>query len=736
MPSAWAQHPPSPGLPFPAFVPAPAAEADPSTVSWARRLAARRALLEASAGKTTAPADTFQLPVLLGQYADRAGTFSADAFEAHLFGVNPSGNLPDYYTEVSYGQFYVQGAVYGWFEAPEPQSFYAGTRNGFSASFPGSARGFVRHVVEAADASVDFAQYDNDGPDGRPNSGDDDGVVDGVFVVFPGPGADWFPSNDNLWPHMTSLGNQAYTTQDRGANGSFIRVDPYAVVPERAGGGPEGQDSLRPLGVFAHELGHFLGLPDLYDRAGSGAGPNADGSEGLGGWDLMATGSWGGNGRSPARPSHLSAWSKMQLGWLQPTTLVGRLDDVALSSTTTTPSAYRLWDDPFEGTRYFLIENRQQEGFDEQLHGGGLLIYHVDENRRYGSACWSCGPINDDETHKLIDLEAADGRADLDTKQNRGDAGDPFPGTTGTSSFGPRTQPSSQRYDNTDTGISVQRITPDGTVMRFDVDAPAPQGTFLAYDEDGMSGFGWGFDDARPSWVGVHFTLSQDAALAAVDVGLRHRDVRYRVAVHAGFDPDQRQPGPLLISEEGAASSRGWHTHTFETPVFLNGTREVFVTIRLEGKHTYEHSYDRWGPRSGRSYFSEDGQRWSDSISRLNTGGDLNLRLRLLSRPDGVQTAVDSEAPAAPTSRLLAPYPHPIRTSAAVPFETNEAGRVTLRVYDVLGREVALLLDAALPAGAHETSWPGQGYAPGVYLLRLDTPSHQDTRTVVVLRAN
>ena len=110
--------------------------------------------------------------------------------------------------------------------------------------------------------------------------------------------AEWGGGNNNIWPHMSNLGSYEYVTNDIGANGNNIIVSSYAVSPELAGGGDCFNDVIRPIGVFAHEFGHILGLPDLYDRSGN--------SEGLGDWCLMASGSWSRMGwRTPA---HMSVW--------------------------------------------------------------------------------------------------------------------------------------------------------------------------------------------------------------------------------------------------------------------------------------------------------------------------------------------------------------------------------------------------------------------------------------------
>lgn len=68
--------------------------------------------------------NTVKLPVILGNYSDRTNTYTASTFQDLLFGSNPTGNMIQYYSEVSYGQFTLTGATYGWFSVPETQTFY------------------------------------------------------------------------------------------------------------------------------------------------------------------------------------------------------------------------------------------------------------------------------------------------------------------------------------------------------------------------------------------------------------------------------------------------------------------------------------------------------------------------------------------------------------------------------------------------------------------------------------
>jgi M6 family metalloprotease-like protein len=128
------------------------------------------------------------------------------------------------------------------------------------------------------------------------------------------------------------------------------------------------------MGVFAHEYGHGLGLPDLYDTDKS--------SKGTGDWDLMAGGSWNKVSRGGDRPAHLSAWCKYKLGWVNPTVVIGKLENEQISAASNQADVYRLLTgSPGTGGEYFLIENRQQSGFDEGLPGAGLAVWHIDESK-------------------------------------------------------------------------------------------------------------------------------------------------------------------------------------------------------------------------------------------------------------------------------------------------------------------------------------------------------------------
>jgi PKD repeat protein len=188
-----------------------------------------------------------------------------------------------------------------------------------------------------------------------------------------------------------------------------------------------------------------MGLPDLYDTDYSGAG--------CGRWAIMAGGSWGGDGASTWSPVHMTAWSKIDLGWITPT-VVDANEDLPVNQVETNAQVYKLWTDGNPTDEYFLIENRQLTGFDSYLYNSGLLIYHIDEN--IIAATRPSNEVNNGSIYGVA-IEEADGDNDLFNGTNRGDANDPFPGATNNTAFdstGTSPNSMSNAGDNTHVGVN------------------------------------------------------------------------------------------------------------------------------------------------------------------------------------------------------------------------------------------------------------------------------------------
>lgn len=334
-------------------------------------------------------------------------------YEDLLFseGTHPTGSMNDWYLENSYNEVGINGIVTPWVRLPQTYDYYTNNDNGFGA-YPMNAQKMTEDAVLAVDSLVDFSQFDND----------NDGYVDALFIVHAGPGAESTGNDGDIWSHSWVMNDTL--------NRDGVTLYGYTTEPEVQGSG------LVTMGVFGHEFGHALGLPDLYDTDYS--------SDGVGMWSMMAGGSWGGGG---TKPVHFDAWSKMQMGWLAPQNIIDDSSDVILPPVENSPSSLRMWTDGQAGSEYFLLENRQETGFDVSLPGEGLLIWHIDETVSGNSDDW----------HKLVTLEQADGNNDLENG-NGSDGGDPFPGYTGNTEFTGLTTPNSNAYSGDPSFVGITNI--------------------------------------------------------------------------------------------------------------------------------------------------------------------------------------------------------------------------------------------------------------------------------------
>ncbi len=272
----------------------------------------------------------FSIPVFCVKYSNTgADPFPVSTLQTKLFdGPYVPRTLTQFYNEISYGNLSVTGTVYGWTALPNTDAYYAGA--GTCDGLCGTAHvgDLITTTLAANDAAVDFGQYDNDGPDGIPNSGDDDGYVDFVAFVQPEEGAECGVSG-NIWSHrysLVGLTGGSYATNDARTGGGVIRVNDYVIQPAFNCGGA----TVIDIGVFCHEFGHAFGLPDLYDVNG--------GAQGIGHWGLMGAGNW----NLPNNPSHMCAWSKDQLGWVNVVDVDSKPTNYAVDDVEFNNTIYRL----------------------------------------------------------------------------------------------------------------------------------------------------------------------------------------------------------------------------------------------------------------------------------------------------------------------------------------------------------------------------------------------------------
>jgi immune inhibitor A len=249
------------------------------------------------------------------------GDFNQDYYLDMLFDDSPGANsMRNYYIEQSSNRYSVNGDVTDWVTLPGDACDYDDGDPG-----PGDAFHVWDFLIDSIDgwyvaqttagktpAEInaylsDFDVWDRYDYDGDGDFNEPDGYIDHMQFVHAGEGNEagggalgdcsiWSHSWSTYWwlPVGPSF-NEAGGVQ---IGDSDYWVLKYTIQPENGG-----------VGVFAHEYGHDLGLPDLYDYTGE---------NGTGFWTLMSSGSWlsQSDENIGSQPNHMGAWEKFQLGWL------------------------------------------------------------------------------------------------------------------------------------------------------------------------------------------------------------------------------------------------------------------------------------------------------------------------------------------------------------------------------------------------------------------------------------
>ena len=427
------------------------------------------------------------VPVLPIAFSNVAAPFSAAQLETQLFSAAPIGvpySLKTFYEQLSNGNISLDGRVFPWVVADSADTYYEDACNGVGVRGPcphGGARIgelFVQALGAAStgpDAATAWAPFDNDGPDGIPNSGDDDGMVD--FVTFVQADRDGACGTPHIWAHRFVIsafnGGSPYVTATpwAGHPGQFLKVNDYTI--QSAVGGATACDGtqIMPIGTIAHETGHAFGLPDLYDTTPSNY------TEGIGEWGLMGSGNYA----LPFSPSRMEAWSLVELGWVAVDSLSAtgtvRLDPVT--------SSHRVAYVGIPNTdEYFLLENRQDlESDSAQMNPArgarakapGLLVWHIDQGQVDAHGFRGDNRVNAGAIHGVALLQA-DGLGNLDqvntsAASNRGDAGDSYPGSSGNRRVTLASVPASLDNQGHYTGFvidSISQVVPHGQMsFRF-----------------------------------------------------------------------------------------------------------------------------------------------------------------------------------------------------------------------------------------------------------------------------
>ena len=646
-----------------------------------------------------------------------------------LFDPALPGSFTHFYHTLSLGQLQIHATVLPKrYTSHRSAAAYPPTRTQEETEVPVTGFGrFALEILRQVDDDYDLGRFDNDGPDGRPNSGDDDGYVDFVFIILRRRPPDFlFRAADGV----VTLGFQEpYTSADTSASGGSIGIRGGFYL----GTVLLGKGYARTVGVMAHEFGHALGtepLPDLYDRSHQldPDQPAAAYSAGIGGWGLMGQGTlgWQRDGRVDG-PNPFCAWSLEQLGWISAAN--GRL--VPIRSDTTgvrLADLYRggiLYKIPLRTpvlrssvlpAEYLLLEYRgRATHYHRHDPGEGLLVWHVRSSLRHGSQ-------NNLEENKLVDLVCADGLF-RDAGYDTGRDSAPHQGYDNLDFWTPDRQQSYREAHRGNSGDSTDLF--DGT--RF---------TRLDARSNPSSLFG---DDQPPAYTGpaIRLVERQDGALV-VDIDRPRWAGTIRSSVQ--WAGDILVDGDLTVAPEGEVVVYPTARVRVAGRDRLQGGLDPSLVeihlqggLRLVGQGVRLISSRRFEAVQADSFVFEPavpGDRWYGIVT------DEPLDPRLVLRATGpvptqdalgIPTAVLEEAtPTAPdTFSLGLNYPNPFSRETTLPYTLPRGGPVQLDIYNALGQPVRRLVDEYREAGAHRAVWDGldeaaQRVASGVYLYRLE----------------
>ncbi len=401
------------------------------------REAQRRAESQIIASHAFPSTGTPKALVILAGFSDQPFEYTLDDIEELFNGteVNASSgqhgysSLAQYMDECSDGQFRPEFDLVGPYTLDGTVAHYGANVNGSDSNY----LSLVKDACTAADADVDFSQYDADG----------DGYVDLVYVVYAGYGENWGGNtSDCIWPKSGYSSN--FGTYDG------VQVFRYGMNQELAATeeytNEDGSHILNGIGVLAHEFCHTMGMFDVYPTASWEDVTDYD-DQSMEIWSLM---DYGENNYNGYYPTPLTAFERELFGWITIEELTEPAD-VTLTPLQDGGKAYKIVNDNDEsGNEYYVLEsipNGQGTRFYGRMRGNGMLVTHIN----YDSTCFSnFGNPNNVQGSPRYTIVPADGiimssyRMALDEDDEdlisssdyyADHAGDTYPGTTETTSF-------------------------------------------------------------------------------------------------------------------------------------------------------------------------------------------------------------------------------------------------------------------------------------------------------------
>lgn len=391
-----------------------------------------------------------RVPVIMVQFADVSfnSASTTASFGEFFNGANytfagATGSVQQYFSDNSFGQYVPVFDIIGPVTLPQSRTYY-GENDYYDQDM--HADEMVAEACNLAENLADFTRYDSDG----------DGKVDAVVILYAGEGEVYGVRNaEAVWAYTANLEESDETEYYVQVDGKTVTY--FSAVPEL-----QSATKRDGIGTLIHEFAHILGLPNLCVTDGGD-------QKTLGNWDVMDHGSYNNEARTPAS---MSAYERFYLGWVEPILLNEPMNvrlrdfnttgDCAIITATGQSNLNGLSPDPRE---FYILENRQQSGWDQYLPGHGLMLTKID----FVKNKWESDEVNNVERHPCVDLIEADGSAPKYKADNLnngyfGKQGDLFPaGATSKNMFSNK--------------MGFANVAEQGGVITFDFNGGAGQCT-------------------------------------------------------------------------------------------------------------------------------------------------------------------------------------------------------------------------------------------------------------------
>ncbi|MBN1293062.1 MAG: T9SS type A sorting domain-containing protein [Candidatus Latescibacteria bacterium] len=627
------------------------------------------------------------------------------------------GSVPHFFDSISFGQYNVTGEYLPkMYEVPHDSSYYVETYT--------DDRGIVRRVEDRGtiaysydvvklldeDPNVDFNLFDNEGKDGKPSSGDDDGFVD--YLVFM-PRSRPYDFIQQLATGVMYLGlKDSYRTQDRNKAGQYIQVD------KTSGSISVAWNLNSAIGTIVAELSHAYGAVDLMDKVY--VDPTND-SAGIGFWGLLGQGALGWNGQNgPVGPCAYNRLLMNSIGYNNNNLvdLYGihqgiRMKDVGHPD----GKIYRIW---INSKEYYLLEYRSNSGgnyYDRNIPESGLLIWHIDE---------TSGNTNSTELMKQCDLECADGRYldkgyplgerpdplkggdNLDFwahnysytqvhNGNQGDATDVFDGVK-YRSFGSETNPNSyMSQTNRPSGIEIFNIHKEGDEMVFDCYIPPiPERSPVEAPRIGMA-------------------FQRSSTNSSYEKFLNWERNVYLINFGFGHIPN----AVVSVTKDSLMVNTLDFSVSYDTQKYVE-------------KFLLNNSSDQSNTQIVRRYVSVED--FNNMIDDFNGYKDIFGTGQTIAWVQQIKALSGSDAlPVLPITVGNA-YPNPFNNQTTISYILSDAGITALEVYNVLGQRVLLIDRGFEQPGYHSLRLNSSQLSSGIYLYRLRGSDISHTKKFTVIK--